>query len=65
MVGGIGMVHVMFDETAIAKYLYNRLIQDGYVPTADEAFTIAEYVFDYLIEIGAMDTDSIELEEEE
>lgn len=60
------MKNVFIDEAQIAKYLYGRLVEDGYAPTADEVLDIAEYVFDFLMEmsyIQMVDTDKLEEEE--
>jgi hypothetical protein len=60
------MKHVFIDEAQIGKYLYSRLVEDGYVPAADEVLDIAEYVFDFLMEMSYIQAvDSDELEEDE
>ena len=56
------------DENQIARYLYQRLIEDGYVPGTDEILDLAEYVMDFLMDIADMqgiEVEVTELEEDE
>jgi hypothetical protein len=57
------MKEIFIDEAQIAKYLYSRLVQDGYAPAADEVLDLAEYVFDFLIEMSYIQGIEMEVEE--
>lgn len=55
---------IFIDEAQIAKYLYERLIQNGYAPAADEVLDLAEYVFDFLMDMADMQEINVEESEE-
>lgn len=59
------MKEFWIDESQIAKYLYNRLIEDGYAPAADEILDIAEYVFDFLMEASYIQQASVDLDDDD
>jgi hypothetical protein len=46
---------VFISEGEIAKYMYNRLIESGYVPETDKVLELAEIMFDYLIDKGVLE----------
>jgi hypothetical protein len=50
-------------DEEIADYLFRHLTKFGYAVTVDEAITLGELVFDYLVEKGVID--EIILEEDE
>ena len=50
-------------ESDIEDYLFNQLIRLGYVPEEAEIEDLAMLMFDYLVQIGAIDEDEITEEE--
>lgn len=52
-------------ESEIADYLFNALIRLGYVPEEAEVDDLAMLFFDYLVQIGVIDENEIEMEDEE
>lgn len=52
-------------ESEIADYLFTALIQLGYAPKEKELEDLAAIFFDFLVEVGAIDEEEIELEDED
>ena len=59
------MKRVWINESDIARYLFHRLIEDGYVPETDELLDISEYVFDFLMDMSYIEAVLNEEKEEE
>ena len=51
-------------ESEIADYLFTELIALGYAPKEEELADLAAIFFDFLVEVGAIDEEDIEMEEE-
>jgi hypothetical protein len=58
------MEWIEIKESEIADYLFEHLIELGYVPEEEELDDLAMLVFDFLVSLGAMDEDEIEMEDE-
>jgi hypothetical protein len=60
-----GMKRVWIQDTDIANYLFHRLVEDGYAPEEDELLDLAEYVFDFLMDMSYIESFINETGEEE
>jgi hypothetical protein len=49
----------IIDTEEIKEYFFGELFHRGYLPTEEEAETIADICFDYLLEIGVIEEDVI------
>jgi hypothetical protein len=48
------MRHIEFNTEEIEEYVYNKLVLHGFAVTQKNAETIAEIVFDYLVDKGVV-----------
>lgn len=63
MVGVVGMEEELYvSDTEIAEYIWDKLLDKGYVPESDEVLDLAEIMFNFLVDKGILE---FVIEEEE
>jgi hypothetical protein len=50
-------------ESHIKEFFFNKLIKAGLAPEAGDLEIISSIVFDYLIEVGILDSENVDEEE--
>jgi hypothetical protein len=46
------------DVADVIEYVFDGLVEDGYVPHRDEVEVLIYHVLDYLMKVGLLDNDS-------
>lgn len=50
------MQEIVIDSEEIKEYFFKGLLQEGYVPTEEEAEVLADICFDYLVDLGIIES---------
>ncbi len=49
---------IRMDVADVIEYVFDGLVEDGYVPHRDEVEVLIYHVLDYLMKVGLLDNDS-------